>query len=142
MQGFAPFRTSTQNMATIAQRQQAYRLRQVKDEVGLGERLSAVVDSQAKRALKEAPCRLLRLTQRAMLQRLLQNAERALLDRAQAIPTSGPVITRVNCGLMPLPRNALDLHNGGHAGKDCGQQRHLWPDKRFAVKHPKWEPSA
>ena len=38
-------------MATNAERQQAYRLRHLKDETGQGERLSVVVDLQAKRAL-------------------------------------------------------------------------------------------
>ena len=36
---------------------------------------------------------------------------------------AGPSITTGNCGLMPLPRNALNLHNGGQTGKDCRQQR-------------------
>ncbi len=72
-------------MATNAERQQAYRLRHLKDETGQGERLSVVVDSQAKRALERlAAC--YGEPQQAMLERLLQDAERALLGRAQAIP--------------------------------------------------------
>ena len=72
-------------MATNAERQHAYRLRHLKDETGQGERLSVVVSSQTKRALERlSVCN--GVTQRAMLERLLQDAERALLDRAQAIP--------------------------------------------------------
>jgi hypothetical protein len=75
-------------MATNAERQRAYRLRHLKDETGQGERLSVVVDSQAKRALERlAVC--YGVTQRAMLERLLQGAELALLDRAQASPNGG-----------------------------------------------------
>jgi hypothetical protein len=64
-----------------AERQAAYRERHLKDENGKGERLSLVIDLHAKRALERvAAC--YGLTQRAMLERLLVQAEQAAVERA------------------------------------------------------------
>ena len=63
------------------QRQAAFRARHLKDENGKGERLSLVIDLHAKRALERvAAC--YGLTQRAMLERLLTQAEQKALARA------------------------------------------------------------
>jgi hypothetical protein len=61
-----------------AERQAAYRTRHLKDEDGKGERLNLVIDLHAKRALERlATCYA--VTQRAMLERILVEAERAAL---------------------------------------------------------------
>jgi len=62
-----------------AERQAAYRARHLKDENGKGERISLLVDIHAKRAL-ERLARRYAVTQTAMLERLLKDAERAILD--------------------------------------------------------------
>ena len=74
-----------------AERQAAYRERHLKDENGKGERLSLVIDMHAKRALERvAAC--YGVTQRAMLERLLAQAEEAALRRAGSYP-AGRLIT-------------------------------------------------
>lgn len=61
-----------------AERQAAYRTRHLKDEDGKGERLNLVIDLHAKRALERlAAC--YGVTQKAMLERILVEAERAAL---------------------------------------------------------------
>ena len=68
-----------------AERQAAYRERHLKDENGKGERLSLVIDLHAKRALERvAAC--YGVTQRAMLERLLVQAEEVALRRAGKLP--------------------------------------------------------
>ena len=62
-----------------AQRQAAYRARHLKDESGVGERISLLVNIHAKRAL-ERLARRYAVTQRAMLEKLLKEAENNLLD--------------------------------------------------------------
>ena len=64
---------------TNAQRQAAYRTRHLKDVEGTGERISLLVDTHTKRALERLAVRY-RVTQRAMMQTLIADAERALLD--------------------------------------------------------------
>jgi hypothetical protein len=62
-----------------AQRQAEYRQRHLKDETGALERLNLLVQVSAKRQLERlAYC--YGVTQRAMLERLLAEAERATLD--------------------------------------------------------------
>lgn len=68
-----------------AERQRAYRTRHLKAEKGNGERLSVVVDIHAKRAL-ERVARCYGVTQKAMLEKLLKQAERAAIKKAAAIP--------------------------------------------------------
>lgn len=71
-----------------AERQAAYRARHLVHEDGKGERLNTVIDLHARRALERlAAC--YGLTQRAILEHLLVDAERGALDRAEAIP-NGP----------------------------------------------------
>jgi hypothetical protein len=73
---------------TNAELQAAYRARHLADEAGRGERLNAVIDQSAKRALDRlAAC--YGTTHRAILERLLREAESGALDRAEAIP-DGP----------------------------------------------------
>ena len=60
-----------------AERQAAYRARHLKDENGKGERISLLVDTHAKRALERLATRYA-VTQRAMLERLIVEAEKAL----------------------------------------------------------------
>ena len=68
-----------------AQRQAAYRQRQLHDIDGRGERLNIVLDTTAKRTLERlASC--YGVTQRAMLHSLLANAEQAALNRLLALP--------------------------------------------------------
>lgn len=69
-----------------SERQAAYRARHLKDEGGKGERLNLVIDLHAKRALERlATC--YGETQRAMLERLLAEAERVTLDKVATSPT-------------------------------------------------------
>ncbi|MEP6969767.1 MAG: hypothetical protein ABJA49_04945 [Betaproteobacteria bacterium] len=71
-----------------AQRQAAYRQRQLHDIDGRGERLNIVLDTTAKRTLERlASC--YGVTQRVMLQNLLANAEQAALSRLLGLP-DGP----------------------------------------------------
>ena len=71
-----------------AQRQADYRERHLKDIDGTGERLNLIVDLHAKRALERlAACYA--VTQRALLERLIREAERAALDRAEEMPGGG-----------------------------------------------------
>ena len=68
-----------------AQRQAAYRQRQLHDIDGRGERLNIVFDTTAKRTLERlASC--YGVTQRAMLQNLLASAEQAALNRLLGLP--------------------------------------------------------
>ena len=63
-----------------AQRQAAYRQRQLHDIDGRGERLNIVLDTTAKRSLERlASC--YGVTQRAVLQSLLASAEQVALNR-------------------------------------------------------------
>lgn len=72
-------------MATNAERQAAYRARHLASVDGQGERLNLIVGVQAKRALERlASC--YGVTQRAMIEKLLQQAESAALDAAQNLP--------------------------------------------------------
>ncbi|NMM15369.1 MAG: hypothetical protein HHJ17_17770 [Rhodoferax sp.] len=72
-------------MATNSERQAAYRARHLKSENGELERLNLMVNLHAKRSLERlASC--YGVTQRAMIERLLQSAERAAVDAAQNLP--------------------------------------------------------
>ena len=68
-----------------AQRQADYRARHLHEEGGEGERLNLVIDLHAKRALERlALC--YGVTQKAMLNRLLIDAERAAVEKVAALP--------------------------------------------------------
>jgi hypothetical protein len=70
---------------TNAQRQAAYRAKHLQGVEGQGERLNIVISAQAKRSLERlASC--YGVTQRAMIERLLLEAEHAAIDAAVAIP--------------------------------------------------------
>jgi hypothetical protein len=70
---------------TNAQRQAAYRARHLQDENGQGERLNIVLDLHAKMALERlAAC--YGVTQRAVLEQLLVNAENAMIDQLATVP--------------------------------------------------------
>ncbi len=62
-----------------AERQAAYRTRHLKDENATGERLNLLVDIHAKRALERLAIRY-SVTQRDMLQTLITDAEKALVN--------------------------------------------------------------
>ena len=62
-----------------AERQAAYRARHLKDENGTDERLNLLVDIHTKRALERLATRY-SVTQRAMLQTLITDAEKALVN--------------------------------------------------------------
>jgi hypothetical protein len=64
-----------------AQRQADYRARHLKDENGQLERLSLLIDFHAKRALQRLAC-CYGVTQRAMLERLLMQANRVAQQQA------------------------------------------------------------
>ena len=81
-----------------AERQAAYRARHLKDENGQGERISLLVNVHAKRAL-ERLARRYAVTQRAMLEKLLNDAQTALLD------TLTPDEQASYYADKPLPRN-------------------------------------
>jgi len=67
-----------------AQRQAAYRVRHLHDEAAQSERLNVVLDASAKRMLERlAAC--YGVTQRALLQGLLANAQHEALDRIYAL---------------------------------------------------------
>jgi hypothetical protein len=71
-----------------AQRQAEYRERHLKIIDGKGERLNLIVDLHAKRALERlATCYV--VTQRALLERLIREAESAALDRAATLSGGG-----------------------------------------------------
>lgn len=119
-----------------AQRQAAYRARHLADEEGRGERLSAVIDLSAKRTLERlAAC--YGATHRAILERLLREAESGALDRAEAIP-DGPAdyhAGRLRMDVGALLRNEEGLPET--AKKRAGKVRqhragpdHNPPDKR------------
>lgn len=68
-----------------AQRQSDYRARHLKDVDGQAERLNLLLDLHAKRALARlAACYA--VTQRELLQRLIREAESAVLDRVVTVP--------------------------------------------------------
>jgi hypothetical protein len=68
-----------------AQRQAAYRQRQLHDIDGPGERLNIVLDTTAKRTLERlASC--YGVTQRVVLQNLLARAEQVALNRLLGVP--------------------------------------------------------
>lgn len=68
-----------------AARQRAYRTRHLKDENGKGERLNILLDLHAKRALERlATC--YGVTQKAMLERLLKQAENTATNEAATLP--------------------------------------------------------
>ena len=62
-----------------AERQAAYRARHLKDVEGKGERINLLVDTTTKRALERLATRY-GVTQRAMLQTLIADAQSAVLD--------------------------------------------------------------
>jgi hypothetical protein len=68
-----------------AVRQAAYRQRHLQDVDGKAERLNAVIDLRAKRAL-ERLSKCYGCTQRTLLERLLKAAEHEAVDRAAKIP--------------------------------------------------------
>jgi hypothetical protein len=75
-----------------AERQRAYRTRHLKDENGKGERLNILLDLHAKRALERlATC--YGVTQKAILESILRQAENAALDKAAEFPNGQPIIT-------------------------------------------------
>ena len=68
-----------------AQRQAAYRSRHLHDIDGMGERLNTVISVHAKCALERlASC--YGVTQRAILERLIREAERSVIDRLAQQP--------------------------------------------------------
>jgi coenzyme F420-reducing hydrogenase alpha subunit len=71
-----------------AQRQADYRARHLKDENSQLERLSLLVDLHAKRALERLAC-CYGVTQRAMLERLVMQADRVTQQQAQEQSTDG-----------------------------------------------------
>jgi hypothetical protein len=77
-------RTDKATTKSAAQRQAEFRARRTQGE-GTDERLNTLVSVQAKRALERlATC--YGVTQRAMLERVLRDAERAALLRAEGTP--------------------------------------------------------
>lgn len=72
-------------MATNAERQAAYRERQLKDTSGSGERLSMIVDINAKKALERlATC--YGMTQKGMLEKVLITAEQKTISSIAKVP--------------------------------------------------------
>jgi hypothetical protein len=70
---------------TNAQRQAAYRVRQLKSDDVLAQRLNLMIDLHAKCALERlALC--YGVTQRAILETLLIQAQRAVIERLDAMP--------------------------------------------------------
>ena len=74
-------------MATNAERQAAYRARQLKDTSGSGERLSMIVDVNAKKAL-ERLASYYGMTQKAMLELVLTRAEEQTISSVAKLPNS------------------------------------------------------
>ncbi|GAA4017863.1 hypothetical protein GCM10022212_11960 [Actimicrobium antarcticum] len=70
---------------TNAERQALYRQRHLRTEDSTGELLHAVINLHAKRAL-ERLAKCYGLTQRALLERLLIDAERQTIDSAGRLP--------------------------------------------------------
>lgn len=83
-----------------AQRQAAYRARHLKDENGTGERISLLVDVHAKRALERLASRYA-VTQRALLQSLIADAETALIA---TLPSTEQVSYYADKGSKPVTR--------------------------------------
>ncbi|MHB1301809.1 MAG: hypothetical protein ACYCY8_13225 [Burkholderiales bacterium] len=71
-----------------AKRQADYRARHLHDVDGKGERLNMVIDLTTKRAL-ERLAKCYGVTQRQMLERLVDDAERAVLDKISLPAYSG-----------------------------------------------------
>lgn len=69
-----------------AERQAAYRARHLKDVEGKGGRLNLVIDIHAKLAL-ERLARCYGVTQKQMLEKLAVEAERATLEKIEALPS-------------------------------------------------------
>ena len=70
---------------TTAERQAAYRDRHLHDEGGTGERLNVVMNLHAKRALERlASC--YGVTQLAMLEQIIETAEREALKQSAHLP--------------------------------------------------------
>ena len=70
---------------TNAERQAAYRARQLKSEDATGERLNLIIDLHAKRALERlSSC--YQVTQRGLIEHLLMQAQSAALDKLEATP--------------------------------------------------------
>ena len=70
---------------TNAERQAAYRSRQLKEEGSTGERLNLIIDLHAKRALERlSTC--YQVTQRELIEHLVMQAQSAALDKLEAIP--------------------------------------------------------
>ena len=70
---------------TNAERQAAYRARHLHDEDGTGERLNVIINMHAKRALERlASC--YGVTQLAMLERIIETAERQALKKSARFP--------------------------------------------------------
>ena len=90
------------------ERQAAYRRRNLKSEEGKGERLDVVIDLHAKRAL-ERLARHQGITLRAMLEKLLIEAEQAIVDKLAALPggCSEYYEGKKKAGLKSLPGNEI-----------------------------------
>ncbi len=72
-------------MATNAERQAAYRAKHLKDIEGVDVRLNIIVHATTKAALKRlAVC--YGVTQKAMIERLMREAERSAIGAAAAMP--------------------------------------------------------
>ena len=70
---------------TTAERQAAYRARHLHDEGGTGERLNVVINLHVKRALERlASC--YGVTQLAMLEQIIADAEREALKKSARLP--------------------------------------------------------
>lgn len=69
-----------------AQRQAEYRARHLQHEDGMGERLNLVINLHAKRALERLAVSY-SVTQRAALERIIAEAEQAVLAEVGATPT-------------------------------------------------------
>lgn len=74
-------------MVTNAERQAVYRARQLEDTNGSSERLSMIVDAHAKRAV-ERLSKCYGVTQKAMLESVLSQAEQQTITAAADIPNS------------------------------------------------------
>jgi hypothetical protein len=99
-----------------AQRQAAYRTRHLKDVNGLAERLNVVLGLHAKLTLKRlSHCYC--VTQRALLEHLLVNAEHALIDQLTAVPNGQQDYYD---GLLQLPQAAL--RSNGHTSNPTNQE--------------------
>ena len=70
---------------TTAERQAAYRARHLHDEDGTGQRLNVIINMNAKLALERlASC--YGVTQLAMLEQIIETAQREVLKKAARLP--------------------------------------------------------